>query len=86
MINNDPFFKLLHDEGVKFYDENIKADYTSYDYIETLPFDFYPKHIKDEADAIESDILKTVKKTFKEITIITNILQIIKVSSPSQLT
>lgn len=61
IITADPFFKMLHDEEIKFYDPNIKADYTSYDYIETLPYDFYPHQIRMEATTIRDRIINRVK-------------------------
>ena len=59
-ITGDLFFKMLHDEEVKFYDSNASANYTSYDYIETLPYDFYPLNIKNDAKALAEKILKRV--------------------------
>lgn len=61
IITADPFFKMLHDEKIKFYDPNVAADYTSYDYIETLPYDFYPHQIRMEAISIRDRIISRVK-------------------------
>ena len=62
LLKGDPFFKMLYDDGVKFYDPNAAADYKSYDYIETLPYDYYPKSVKDETATIVSEILDSVKE------------------------
>lgn len=61
IIKEDPFFKMLHDDGVKFYDPNAAADYKSYEYIETLPYDYYPKTVKDKTSTIVSEILDSVR-------------------------
>ncbi len=61
IITADPFFKMLHDEEIKFYDPSIEADYTSYDYIEKLPYDFYPSQIRLEATSIRDRIINRVK-------------------------
>lgn len=61
-ITGDFFFKMLHDEGVKFYDSNALADYTSYDYIETLPYDYYPSITKAKAKTLSGKLLDRVRK------------------------
>lgn len=61
LICEDTFFKMLHDDGVRFYDPNVAADYKSYDYIETLPYDYYPKSVKDDTSALVSEILDSVR-------------------------
>lgn len=62
-ITGDFFFNMLHDEKVKFYDSNVSANYTSYDYIETLPYDYYPPTKKADAKAMTGKILDKVRKT-----------------------
>lgn len=61
-ITADHFFSMLHNEGVMFYDCNANADYTSYDYIETLPYDYYPPSTRDEAKILKDKILDKVRE------------------------
>lgn len=58
----DQFFKFLYQEKIMFYDENVAANYSSYDYIETLPYDFYPSPIKKKANILKNKIIGRVKK------------------------
>jgi len=62
IISQDPFFKKLHDEEVMFYDENIAADYSSYDYIEKLPYDYYPPATKDDAKVLKDKIIDRIRE------------------------
>lgn len=61
-ITADPFFSMLHNEGVKFYDNNVAADYTSYDYIEKLPYDYYPPSTRNEAKILKDKILNKIRE------------------------
>lgn len=61
IITADPFFKMLHDDQIKFYDPNVAADYSSYDYIETLPYDFYPSSTRTKATKLRDQILGRIK-------------------------
>lgn len=61
IIIADPFFKILHDNQIKFYDSNIAADYTSYDYIETLQYDYYPPKTRKEAIELKDRIINRIK-------------------------
>jgi hypothetical protein len=61
IITADPFFKMLHDDQIKFYDPNVAADYSSYDYIETLPYDFYPSSTRTKATKLRDQILCRIK-------------------------
>ena len=49
MVKDNRHFKILLDNGISFYDPNNDADYQSYDYIESLPYDTYPKEMRKEA-------------------------------------
>lgn len=61
IIMEDPFFKMLHDDQVKFYDPNVEADYTSFDYIETLSYDFYPSSTRKKAAELRDQIINRIK-------------------------
>ena len=61
-ITADPFFSMLHNEGVKFYDNNVAADYTAYDYIEKLPYDYYPPSTRNEAKILKDKILNKIRE------------------------
>jgi hypothetical protein len=58
----DQYFKFLYQEKIMFYDENVAANYSSYDYIETLPYDFYPSLIKKKANNLKSKIIAQIKR------------------------
>lgn len=62
LISADPFFSMLHNEGVHFYDSNINADYTSFDYIETLPYDYYPLSTREEAKSLKNTLIDKIRE------------------------
>lgn len=66
IIDGNPFFKCLSDKGIHFYDTSNSADYHSYDYIESLVEDIYPKPLRKDAKDIKNNILRNVYTRLKE--------------------
>lgn len=52
IVSQDPYFNMLITAPceVSFYDINDRADYRSKTYIQTLPYNFYPQHMQDDAE------------------------------------
>lgn len=68
IVTGNPHFKTLYDNGISFYDENNDADYQSYDYIETLPYDAYPQDMRKEAKERKRDVFSaTFDRLYKDI-------------------
>ena len=68
IVTGNPHFKTLYDNGISFYDENNDADYQSYDYIETLPYDAYPQDMRKEAKERKRDVFSaTFDRLFEDI-------------------
>lgn len=57
LVDNDDFFSKLKQKGISFYDQNLKADYKSTEYLLSCG-KHLPKHLKDK--------ITTIVKTQKE--------------------
>ena len=60
VVIGNPHFKVLLDNHISFYDNNNHADYQSYDYIESLPYDAYPKDMRKEAKENRQEVFKKI--------------------------
>lgn len=60
VVNANPYFKYLLSNGISFYDDNNNADYQSYDYIETLPYDNIPAEMRKNAKDMRRSVFEKV--------------------------
>lgn len=68
LVKANPFFDFIFEKNISFYDPNNAADYTSYDYIETLPADIYPQDMRKKAKALRQEVMgKAYAQIFDEI-------------------
>lgn len=56
VVTSNPYFNYLYSEGISFYDDNINADYQSYDYIENLAYNVYPEAMRKEAKQLCTEV------------------------------
>lgn len=59
-VNGNPYFEILLSDGISFYDINNNADYQSYDYIETLPYNHIPNEMIRNARDMRQSVFRNV--------------------------
>lgn len=68
VVISNPYFNCLYNKGISFYDENINADYHSYDYIEQLAYDVYPDAMRKDAKSLRTEVFRASYDTlFQDI-------------------
>jgi len=60
-INVDPFFSILMDNDISFYDENPIANYKSYHYILSLPYE-NPHDVEDSVNRYKEHIMEEIRR------------------------